>query len=85
VRLGDRGTRALYVVLVGVPFAAAAALAVTSRWPLLALLAVPAAAPPLRVIRSGATGLRLLPVLRDTGRLELAYAALLAVGLALAG
>jgi 1,4-dihydroxy-2-naphthoate octaprenyltransferase len=38
---------------------------------------------PLRAIRSGATGRDLIVVLRDTGRLELGYAALLAIGLAL--
>jgi len=85
VRLGDRATRALYLGLLAAPFGAAVALAARGPWPLLALLALPLALAPVRAIRSGATGLRLLPVLRDTGRLELVYAALLAVGLSLSG
>ncbi len=85
VRLGDRATRGLYLGLVAVPFVAAAVLGTGDQWPWLALVAVPLALPPSRAIRSGATGLQLLPVLRDTGRLELVYAALLAVGLALTG
>jgi len=38
---------------------------------------------PVRAVLRGDKGLELLPVLRDTGRLELGYAALLALGLAL--
>jgi 1,4-dihydroxy-2-naphthoate octaprenyltransferase len=50
---------------------------------LLGLLAVPAAVPVLRAVLGGADGRELLPVLRDTGRLELIYAIGLAVGLIL--
>ena len=39
--------------------------------------------PPARAVLGGTKGLHLLPVLRDTGRLELAFAVLLGVGLAL--
>ncbi len=85
VRLGDPRTRTLYLALVGAPFAIAlgVALAVRSPWPLLALAALPAALPPARAVRTGSTGLALLPVLRDTGRLELVYALLLGAALAL--
>jgi 1,4-dihydroxy-2-naphthoate octaprenyltransferase len=84
VRVGDATTRRFYEVLVAVPFVAAAVVAVTGRpWTALALATGVLAVPPVQVIRSGATGLGLLPVLRDTGRLELVYAAVLAVGLAL--
>ena len=38
---------------------------------------------PVRLVRSGATGRELIAVLKDTGRLELGYAVLLALGLAL--
>ena len=38
---------------------------------------------PVRAVLRGDKGLELLPVLRDTGRLELGYAVLLALGLAL--
>jgi hypothetical protein len=34
-------------------------------------------------VRSGASGLQLIPVLRDTGRAELGYGVLLGLGLAL--
>jgi 1,4-dihydroxy-2-naphthoate polyprenyltransferase len=82
VRLGDAATRRLYQGLLVV--AAVAALAVVPRHPggLAALLAAPAAVPPLRAVRGGATGAALVPVLRDTGRLELLYGLLLALGLA---
>ena len=51
---------------------------------LLALLALPLAAGPLSRARSGATGRDLVPVLAGTGKLQLAYAVLLTVGLLLA-
>ena len=58
-------------------------LALTGRsWSLLALLAAPLAVRPLRLVVGGATGRDLIAVLRDTGRLQLAYALALAVGLA---
>jgi 1,4-dihydroxy-2-naphthoate octaprenyltransferase len=83
VRLGDAGTRRLYVALDAAPFVLAAAVAVRHPWALLALAAVPLAVAPVRAVLGGAKGLELLPVLRDTGRLELAFAVLLGVGLAL--
>jgi 1,4-dihydroxy-2-naphthoate polyprenyltransferase len=83
VRLGDTGTRRLYVALVAVPFLAAAALGPAYPWAALALPAIPLAVPPVRTVIGGAQGLALLPVLRDTGRLSLVYAVLLAVGLAI--
>jgi 1,4-dihydroxy-2-naphthoate octaprenyltransferase len=81
VRLGDARSRALYAALVVVPLLLA--LAVTPRHPFaaLALLSAVVAWPALRVVRGGARGLALIPVLRDTGRAELAYGVLLAVGL----
>jgi len=54
-----------------------------SPWPLLGLLAVAAAITPLRAVLAGADGRELLPVLRDTGRLELVYAVGLGIGLML--
>jgi 1,4-dihydroxy-2-naphthoate octaprenyltransferase len=83
VRLGDRGARILYAVLVGAAFVLAAACAPGRPWSLLALLALALAVRPVSAIRSGASGRELIAVLRDTGRLELAYAALLALGLSL--
>jgi 1,4-dihydroxy-2-naphthoate polyprenyltransferase len=83
VRIGAPATRRLYQALIAVALAIAVAAAVWRPWALLALAAIPAAAGPLRAVVRGAVGRDLLPVLRDTGRLELAYAALLAIGLAL--
>jgi len=40
-------------------------------------------APAVRLVRGGASGLALIPVLRETGRAELAYGVLLGLGLAL--
>jgi 1,4-dihydroxy-2-naphthoate octaprenyltransferase len=81
VRLGDRGTRTLYTALVVGAFAVTPLLALARLGALLALAAAALAVRPLRVVRSGATGPALIAVLADTGKLELAYAVLLAVGL----
>jgi 1,4-dihydroxy-2-naphthoate octaprenyltransferase len=82
VRLGDARTRALYVGLVITAFAALPVLALRRPLALVALVAVPAAVPPIRRIAAGATGRDLVPVLADTGRLQLVYGVLLASGLA---
>lgn len=84
VLLGDTGSRRLYVALVAVAAASAGAAAFVTPWALLALVAAPLAIRAVRVVTSGATGPALIPVLRDTGLLELVYAVGLAVGLALA-
>jgi 1,4-dihydroxy-2-naphthoate octaprenyltransferase len=82
VVLGDRRTRALYTGCVLVPFAVAAALAPVAPWCLVALAAVPLAVAPVRLVRQGVTGRSLIAALGQTGRLQLAYGALLTVGLA---
>jgi 1,4-dihydroxy-2-naphthoate octaprenyltransferase len=84
VRIGDRRSRRFYAVCLGsavlvVPLV----LAPARPGALLALLAVVAALSPYRAVSSGAGGTALLPVLRDTGRLQLVFSLLLAVGLAL--
>jgi 1,4-dihydroxy-2-naphthoate octaprenyltransferase len=83
VRLGDRGTRALYVTLVVLAFAFVGYAARTTTWALLALAALPLAAREIRRVLGGAKGRDLIPVLAGTGLLQLAYAALLTTGLAL--
>jgi 1,4-dihydroxy-2-naphthoate polyprenyltransferase len=83
VRLGDSRTRWLYVALVVLPFVLAIVSALWRPGALVMLPAVVLAARPIRVVRSGAAGRDLVAVLRDTGLLELAYAALLGAGLAL--
>jgi 1,4-dihydroxy-2-naphthoate polyprenyltransferase len=85
VVLGDPRTRVLYAGLVVAALAVAplAALAAGAPWPLAALLSAPLAVPPVQVVRSGALGRDLVPVLVATGRLQLGYGVLLAAGLAL--
>jgi 1,4-dihydroxy-2-naphthoate octaprenyltransferase len=83
VRIGDRASRTLYVGLLGAAFLLAAATAPSRPAALLALVALVLAVRPVQLVRSGATGRELIAVLRDTGRLELGYAALLCLGLAL--
>jgi 1,4-dihydroxy-2-naphthoate polyprenyltransferase len=83
VRLGDRRTRALYVVLVAVPFLVSVVAAVWEPWLLLGLLAAVLAVPAARAVAGKATGMALIPVLRDTSLAMLAWAVLTGVGLAL--
>ncbi len=83
VRMGDAATRRFYLALVVLPFVLVPVAAARQPWAWLALAAAVLAVPPVRAVLRGAKGLELLPVLRDTGRLELGYAALLALGLAL--
>jgi 1,4-dihydroxy-2-naphthoate octaprenyltransferase len=83
VVLGDRRTRALYVGCIVVPFCVVLALAPARPLSLLALAALPLALAPVRQVRDGATGRSLIAALSQTGRLELAYGALLTLGLAI--
>jgi len=85
VRLGDGATRAFYLALIVGAFLFVPLVAIRRPWSLMALLAVPAALPPVRGITSGRAGMALIPVLGETGRLQLVFGALLAVGLALSG
>ena len=83
VVLGDRGTRILYAACVLVPFAVAVALAPVRVLCLVALAAVPLALAPVRAVRRGAAGRELILALGQTGRLQLAFGALLTLGLAI--
>jgi 1,4-dihydroxy-2-naphthoate polyprenyltransferase len=83
VRLGDRRTRFLYVVLLDLAVLVALAVAFTTTWwALLALLFGMPGARAGRAVASGATGPALIPVLQLTGLAELVYGAGLLVGLA---
>lgn len=83
VVLGDARTRAFYVGLVAVAALAAVALAAaTTWWALLALGFLVLARRGVAVVRSGATGPGLIPVLASTGLSGVVWAALAAVGLA---
>ena len=92
VRLGDRRARALYRALVVAAFATIALGVATgiadagyglSQWALLALAAWPLAIRPVEAVGS-AEGRALVPVLVGTAQLQLAFGALLALGLWLA-
>jgi 1,4-dihydroxy-2-naphthoate octaprenyltransferase len=85
VRLGDRRTRWLYVSLIGLAFALSVVAAVWRVPALLALAALPLAVPPARSVLGGAKGAALIPVLGETGRLQLAWGLLITIGLALGG
>ena len=83
VRLGDRKTRILYVLLIVIPVVMVPLLAGLSGRPLavLALLAIVPARQPITQVLSGARGPALIPVLVRTGQVQIVYALLLSVGL----
>ena len=82
VRLGDQRTRIFYVLLMLLALVALLGVALaTTWWALLALVYVVPAARAARVVRSGAGGPGLIPVLQLTGIAELLYGLGLLVGL----
>ncbi|MGH3496559.1 MAG: 1,4-dihydroxy-2-naphthoate polyprenyltransferase [Nocardioidaceae bacterium] len=83
VVLGADRCRSLYAGLMLVATACLLWLALTQPWTLLGALSVLPAARASRRIATRASGLALIPVLRDTGLAELVYAAGIALGLAL--
>ncbi len=83
VVLGDQRTRLLYPGLVATAFVVPLLLVPVAPWALLALLAAPLALGPVAMVQRGVAGRDLVPVLRDTGKVQLAYAVLLTAGLAL--
>ena len=83
VRMGDRRTRVLYVVLVDGALVVGSLCALDRRWAFLVLGAGVLAGPAVRVVLGGAEGRDLIGVLERTGRTQLAAGILLAAGLAL--
>jgi 1,4-dihydroxy-2-naphthoate octaprenyltransferase len=81
--LGDHRTRVLYVACIVIPFCVAVAIAAAAPLALIALAAAPFALAPLRLVRDGASGPRLITALGQTGRLQLAFGVLLTLGLAI--
>jgi 1,4-dihydroxy-2-naphthoate octaprenyltransferase len=81
VRIGRRWGGRLYTGCLVLAFVGALVVAAWRPWSLLALAALPLAYRPMQVVMDGAEGRALLPVLADTGRLQLAFGVLLAVGL----
>jgi len=81
VLMGDRATRALYIGFLGVAGIALLAIVSVRPWAALAFIAILVAIRPVRTVCAGATGRALVPVLIDTGRLELTFAVLFAIAL----
>jgi 1,4-dihydroxy-2-naphthoate octaprenyltransferase len=82
VKLGDRRTRILYIVLMYAPFFVVPIACGLGGRPLGAasLFAVVLVAKPMKAVISGATGPALVPVLGQTGRVQLVFGLLLAAG-----
>ena len=83
VMLGDQHTRWLYTACALIPFAVAAAIAPARPLALIAFAALPLALVPVRSVHAGASGPALIGALGKTGRLQLAFGALLTLGLAI--
>jgi 1,4-dihydroxy-2-naphthoate octaprenyltransferase len=85
VRLGDRRTRLLYVALLVAAFACVPFVAGLGERPAgaLAFLALPLANKPLVRVLGGARGPELIPVLAETGRVQLVFGVFFALGLAI--
>lgn len=85
VHLGDPLSRRVFVLMIAGAFLAVAVVGVRHPWCLLALLAIPLAVAPVRAVLGGAKGPDLIAVLGATARVEIVYAVLLTMGLALDG
>ncbi|MGB8858858.1 MAG: 1,4-dihydroxy-2-naphthoate polyprenyltransferase [Ilumatobacteraceae bacterium] len=86
VRLGDRRTRWLYVLLLVAALVLVGVVAGAGRpWAAIGLMGALAAVPAVRAIRGGASGAALIPVLGATGRAQLAIGLLAALGIAASG
>ncbi|MGZ8724396.1 MAG: 1,4-dihydroxy-2-naphthoate polyprenyltransferase [Aeromicrobium sp.] len=81
VVLGDRRSRQFLLVLFLVALGSLAWAGTFTPWALLGLIALPVAARAYVTVASGATGMALIPVLRDAGLTELLYAVGLTIGL----
>ena len=82
VRLGDHETRMLYVACQAGAFVLVPPLAVARPFALAAVAALFVARRPVRAVMSGAAGPDLVAVLVETGKVQLAFGALLALGIA---
>jgi len=84
VRIGEPRTRVLYAVLLLLTLVFVVVVAVGwAAWALIALAGFIPVAVPVGAVLAGATGRDLIPVLRDTGRVQLLVGLLLGIGLAL--
>ena len=83
VRLGDRRTRWFYTALIASAFVLSAVAAIWRPPVLIGLVAIPLAIRPIRLVHGGATGAALIPVLGETGKLQLAWGLAVTIGLAI--
>ncbi len=83
VLLGDKNTRRFYALLLLIALGCLVWASWFTSWALLGLVFVPLAVRARQVVASGAKGMALIPVLKDTGIAELVYAGGLALGLAI--
>jgi 1,4-dihydroxy-2-naphthoate octaprenyltransferase len=83
VRLGPPATRVFYVATLTTAFVAVPVIALSRPWALLAVASAPLAVLPARRVLAGEAGRALVEVLQATGKLQLAFGFLLALGIAL--
>lgn len=83
VRLGDASTRRLYLGLMVASLLLGVLGAAWNPGCIAVVAAVPFVISPLRAVRSGAVGVRLVDVLGRTGRVQIVVGALLSLGLVL--
>jgi 1,4-dihydroxy-2-naphthoate octaprenyltransferase len=83
VRLGAPATRLLYAACLLTPYALVVAIAVARPWALIALASLPLAVRPVRRVLARESGRGLIEVLVATGRVQLVFGLLLAMGIAL--
>ena len=82
VVMGDQRTRLLYAACALIPYMLVVVIALARPLALVALVTVPLALVPVRVVRSGAAGPALIAALGRTGSLQLGFGALNTHGLA---
>ena len=79
VRIGDRNARLMYVALLALAHLAAIATLIPTA--LLTVLALPMSIAISRQVLSGISGRELIPILGRTGKLQMVFSILLAIGL----
>jgi 1,4-dihydroxy-2-naphthoate octaprenyltransferase len=85
VRLGETWTRLLYLGCLLGAFLLVPIIALAQPFALAALAAAPLTRGPAKAVASGAAGRQLVPALVATGKLQLVFGALLALGIAISG
>ncbi|MET3810144.1 1,4-dihydroxy-2-naphthoate polyprenyltransferase [Arthrobacter sp. UYEF3] len=83
VRLGDKHARESYVLMLAVAILLVIVLAPARPWMLIVLLLIPAILMPSWLMISGRRRKSLIPVLKQTGLINLGYAVLFSLGLVL--